>query len=192
MLPVVALTCRVPGCSAPALKDRERRVAVSCASATDPSRRPAGFRPWRRPARARVSSSLANDGIRRSIPVTARTGEDSSRWLVISYGVAYSCARAGRGLPAPRNAWPGTGRPWMSRWFQLAVAIGITWSLVHARQSVSTDRADGLSNHDGSAPRHLDLARGVYALDRRVAGGNRRRANATAWEQETTGGHRGQ
>jgi hypothetical protein len=56
---------------------------------------------------ARVASSLANDGIRRSIPVTARTGEASSRWLVISYRVAYSCARVGRGLPAPWNAWLG-------------------------------------------------------------------------------------
>lgn len=102
MPPAVAVTYRAPGFSAQALKDRERRVAVSCASAADPSRRPAGFPPWRRPAR-----------------------------------------------PACR----------------LSTALGLT-------------------NHDGSAPRRLDLACGVCALDRRVAGGNRRRANATAWTKK--------
>jgi uncharacterized protein YjbJ (UPF0337 family) len=55
---------------------------------------------------------------------------------------------------------------------------------VHARQPVSTARADGLSNHDGSALRRLGLACGVCALDRRVAGGNRRRANATAGNEK--------
>jgi hypothetical protein len=60
MLPVVALTYRAPRFPAQA-KDPGGASASSCASAADPSGRPAGSR--RRADRlGQVSSSLANDG----------------------------------------------------------------------------------------------------------------------------------
>ena len=57
MLPVVALTCQVPGFSAQALKDRERRLLSAVLQQLI---RHAGLRvrPWRRLARP-GSSSLA-------------------------------------------------------------------------------------------------------------------------------------